>query len=298
MFGRIILGFDGTAPANDALALAKLIASQSRSSIVVSHVVPRPPPFDARTREYIKGIQHHLRSVLDPAVAALSGLATEARPIESSSPARGLHEIAEEEGASLIVVGSTHRGPVGRVVLGSVGEVLLAGSPTAVAVAPKGFASDAPSSVTTVGAGFNASPEGHIALRAAAALAASAGAKLRAIAVEEDFAHARHAPGQAHQHDSSLAEDLDRALAEAGLSDAERVVLKGGVVRCLCEAAPETDLLVIGSRGYGPLHHALVGSVSAHLMRNCPVPVIVMPRGAEVGDGHAEGLARGAATRA
>lgn len=297
LFGRIILGFDGTAPANDALALAKLIASQSRASIVVSHVVPRPPPFDARTREYIKGIQHHLRSVLDPAVAALSGLATEARPIESSSPARGLHELAEEEGASLIVVGSTHRGPVGRVVLGSVGEVLLAGSPTAVAVAPKGFAADAPSSFDTIGAGFNASPEGHVALRAAAALAARSGAKLRAIAVEEDFAHARHAPGQAH-HTSSLADDLDRALAEAGVPDAERVVLKGGVVKCLCEAAPETDMLVIGSRGYGPLHHALVGSVSAHLMRNCPVPVLVMPRGANVDDGQAEGLTRGAATRA
>ena len=298
MFGRMILGFDGTAQSNDALALAKLIASQSKASIVVSHVVPRPPPFDARTREYIKGIQHHLRTVLDPAVAALAGLATEARPIESSSPARGLHELAEEEGASLIVVGSTHRGPVGRVVIGSVGEVLLAGSPTAVAVAPKGFAAGAPPSVRMVGAGFNGSPEGHVALRAAAAFAAAAGAKLRAIAVEEDFAHARHSLGEAHHGASPLAEDLDRALEEAGASDAERVVVRGGAVQCLCEAAPETDLLVIGSRGYGPLHHALVGSVSAHLMRNCPVPVLVMPRGADVNDGHAGSLARGAATRA
>jgi nucleotide-binding universal stress UspA family protein len=187
---------------------------------------------------------------------------------------------------------------VGRVVLGSVGEVLLAGSPTAVAVAPKGYAADAPSSVTTVGAGFNASPEGHVALRAAAALAGRSGARLRAIAVEEDFAHARHAPGQEHHGGSQLAEDLDRALAEAGVLDAERVLLKGGAVKGLCEAGTETDLLVIGSRGYGPLHHALVGSVSAHLMRNCPVPVLVMPRGAGVDDGHAGGLTRGAATRA
>jgi len=297
MFGRMILGFDGTAQSSDALALAKLLASQARASIIVSHVVPRPPPFDARTREYIKQVQDHLRSVLDPAVAALSGLVAETRPIESSSAARGLHELAEEEGASLIVIGSTRRGPVGRVVLGSVGEVLLAGSPTAVAVAPKGFAESAPESVGVVGAGFNASPEGLVALRAAASLAEQAGAKLRAIAVDEGFAHARHSLKPEHHDHSPLAEELDRALEEAGAPDAERLVLKGGAVQCLCEAGVETDLLVIGSRGYGPLHHALVGSVSAHLMRSCPVPVLVMPRGAAVDDGAAEGLAPGAATR-
>lgn len=298
MFGRMILGCDGTAQADDALALARLLASHSKASIVVSHVVPKPPPFDARTREYIKQLQDRVRSVLDPAVAALAGLTAEARPIESGSPARGLHELAEEEGASLIVVGSTHRGPVGRVVIGSVGEVLLAGSPTAVAVAPKGFASAAPPSLGTVGVGFNGAPEGRVALRAAAALAAAGGAGLRAIAVEEDFAHARHAPGHAHHGDASLAAELDRALEGEGAANAERVVVRGGAVQGLCEAAPEVDLLVIGSRGYGPLHHALMGSVSAHLMRACPVPVLVVPRGAAVDDGAAGDVSQGAAARA
>ena len=297
MFERMILGFEGTAQSSDALALAKLLASQAKASIVVSHVVPRPPPFDARTREYIKRLQDHVRTVLDPAVAALSGLTTEARPIESSSAARGLHELAEEEGASLIVIGSTRRGPVGRVILGSVGEVLLAGAPTAVAVAPKGFATSAPETVGVVGVGFNASPEGRVALRAAATLAGQAGARLRAITVEEDFAHARHALKPSHHEASGLAEELDRALEETGVPDAERVLLRGGAVQCLCEAGSETDLLVIGSRGYGPLHHALVGSVSAHLMRSCPVPVLVMPRGASMEEGAAGGLASGAATR-
>ncbi len=82
------------------------------------------------------------------------------------------------------------------------------------------------------------------------------------------------------------------------MPDAERLVLKGGAVECLCEAGADIDLLVIGSRGYGPMHHALVGSVSAHLMRSCPVPVLVMPRGATVDEGAAAGLAPGAAARA
>jgi nucleotide-binding universal stress UspA family protein len=296
MFGRLVLGIDATAQSRDALALARLLAQKSGASVVVSHVVPHPPPFDASTREYIKLVQSHLRSVLDPAMAALSGLKPESHPIESASPARGLYEIAVEEGASLIVIGSTHRGAVGRVVLGSTGEVLVAGSPAAIAVAPKGYAESAPEAVGVVGVGYNGSPDGAVALRAAATFAAHAGARLRAIAVEEGFVHARHSVKQERYRDSALPEALDRALEEAGVPDAERVLLKGGAVECLCEAGSDTDLLVIGSRSYGPMHHALVGSVSARLMRVCPVPVLVMPRGVAGPDATGAGLALGAST--
>ena len=129
MYGRIILGHDGTEQSSDALALARLLASGGNRSIVVSHIIPRPRPYDAKTREYVQLVHQHDHSVLDPALAELAGLKAEGRALESRSPARGLHELAEDEGASLIVIGSTHRGPVGRVVLGSVGEILLAGTP-------------------------------------------------------------------------------------------------------------------------------------------------------------------------
>lgn len=280
MHGRIILGYDGSEQSHDALELARLLAAQGDRTVVVSHVVPHPPPYDARTREYVMLVRHHDHSVLDPALAALAGLRVEGRPIESPSPSRGLHEVAEEEGASLIVIGSTHRGPVGRVVLGSVGELLLAGTPAAVAVAPKGFASRAPSAIRSVTAGFSRAVEGHAALRAAAALAADLHATLRAVAVEETFMRARHAHSS-HVHEGpSLEEELDRALADAQASDAERLLLSGEPAKCLAKACSDTDLLVVGSRSYGPLHHTLLGSVSAKLMRSCPAPLLVVPRGA------------------
>jgi nucleotide-binding universal stress UspA family protein len=40
------------------------------------------------------------------------------------------------------------------------------------------------------------------------------------------------------------------------------------------------DLLVTGSHGYGPVRRALLGSVSTQLMRSCPCPLYVVPRGA------------------
>ena len=40
------------------------------------------------------------------------------------------------------------------------------------------------------------------------------------------------------------------------------------------------DLMLVGSRGYGPMGRVLLGSVSSQLMHAAPCPVIVVPRGA------------------
>jgi nucleotide-binding universal stress UspA family protein len=280
LYGRILLGYDGSEQSQDALALARMLASAGNRSVVVAHVIPKPPPYDARTREYVTLVREHDRAVLDPALAQLAGLQVESHPIESASPARGLHELVEEERASLVVIGSTHRGPVGRVLLGSVGEVLLAGTPAAVAVAPKGFARARPEAIRTVSVGVKRAAEDDGALRAAAALASDLGARLRAIAVEETILHARHSSGDQAHDGRPLDEELTRALADAQVPDAEQVVLSGAAATCLARECADSDLLVIGSRSYGPLHHTLLGSVSAKLMRSCPAPLLVVPRGA------------------
>ena len=46
------------------------------------------------------------------------------------------------------------------------------------------------------------------------------------------------------------------------------------------EAAEELDLLVMGSRNYGPLRRVMVGSTAIRLMQHAPCPVLVIPRGA------------------
>ena len=50
--------------------------------------------------------------------------------------------IAEREDFDAIVVGSPHRGAIGRVLIGSVAESLLSGAPIDVAVAPAGYATE------------------------------------------------------------------------------------------------------------------------------------------------------------
>jgi nucleotide-binding universal stress UspA family protein len=48
----------------------------------------------------------------------------------------------------------------------------------------------------------------------------------------------------------------------------------------LAERSGVFDLLVVGSRGYGPVRHALEGNVSGKVMREAASPVLVVPRSA------------------
>ena len=47
----------------------------------------------------------------------------------------------------------------------------------------------------------------------------------------------------------------------------------------LAKRSTDLDLLIIGSRGYGPLRAVLVGGVSGRVLRSAQCPVIVVPRG-------------------
>jgi nucleotide-binding universal stress UspA family protein len=67
--------------------------------------------------------------------------------------------------------------------------------------------------------------------------------------------------------------------AAAGFPNADMRVLAGDPVRCLVDASSELDLLVVGSRHYGPLRSVLMGSVSAPLVEHAQCPVVIVPRG-------------------
>jgi nucleotide-binding universal stress UspA family protein len=74
-------------------------------------------------------------------------------------------------------------------------------------------------------------------------------------------------------------EDVARAhayLRERGIESTMEIE-HGDAVHEICSAASTGgyDLLVVGSRGLGPVGRLLLGSVSAELARRAPVPVLV-----------------------
>ena len=56
-----------------------------------------------------------------------------------ASVADTLSRAATERRADLLVLGSSHRGALGRVLIGSVSEETLHGAPCAAAIAPAGY---------------------------------------------------------------------------------------------------------------------------------------------------------------
>ena len=73
-----------------------------------------------------------------------------------------------------------------------------------------------------------------------------------------------------------------RALFPDGEADGATTFDENDPADVLIERSHEVDLLVIGSRGYGPLRSVLLGGVSGRVIRDAACPVIVVPRGAEV----------------
>ena len=74
--------------------------------------------------------------------------------------------------------------------------------------------------------------------------------------------------------------DFADALQAAARPGESTRLLEGPVVDALADLLPDDlDLLVCGSRGYGPARRVLLGGVSARLLRHARVPVLVVPRG-------------------
>jgi nucleotide-binding universal stress UspA family protein len=74
------------------------------------------------------------------------------------------------------------------------------------------------------------------------------------------------------------AKEVDAVIAELGSSTPiAREVVEGHPVPVLVEASRTARLLVLGSHGYGRLHHAVLGSTSEEVVRQAHCPVVVIP---------------------
>ena len=213
---------------------------------------------------------------------------------------RDLTELARSEEADLLVLGSTHRGSVVRVVPGAMAYRILGAAPCAVAIAPLGFGGppDGDSGwrplsgnagdvgMRVIGVGYDGSPAAQQALNVAAELAVENGAALRVYAIALQRADVPIGVlGGPQTTPSTEPEKLRGALhqAVARLPTEARalpVFRRGFPATELLEAAAcGVDLLVLGSESGGPVHRAFVGSVSSTVLERAPCPVLISPSG-------------------
>ena len=285
---EIVVGIDDSAGAEDALAFARRLADATGARLQLASAYPYEEwPSRVASHEFGAFLRDGAQAVLDRRAASLGTVPT--HTIADPSPARALHRLAERIGAALIVVGSTHRGAIGRVLPGSTGERLMHGSPCPVAIAPRGYAAEGP--IGVVGVGYDASDESEAALRAACRVARTFNAHLRVIRVFDATRVGTPAlmtfPGYEafnQDHEQNQRERLEHAVA-ALPSDvsAEAMFLSGRPGSELATQSQDVDLMIVGSRGYGPMAAVMLGGTTHTLVRDAACPVVVLPRGTEGG---------------
>jgi nucleotide-binding universal stress UspA family protein len=281
----VIVGFDGSQHAHDALALASVLAHAREVPLVAACVyVYRSLAPAGKDDEYGLYLRGEAQARLQQA-AALTDQPLELVPVAGGSVAEGLHRLAEQRDADIVVLGSSHVGAIGRVMAGSVPERLLHGVSCAVAIAPRGFATDASRTLSTIGVGFDGTPESHAALALAADLARATGARVRAIHACDPHISSLTpravAAIERSEYEATLRRyELQQLQQAAEAVGASAEVEDGDAAATLTARSHELDLLVLGSRSYGPLRRVLLGSISTRVVRQAACPVLVVPRGA------------------
>jgi nucleotide-binding universal stress UspA family protein len=276
MFKNVLVGVDGRPNGRDAIALASRL-TEPDGKLTLAHVHSgnlRPshavtPALVREEREDSRKLLERQRTEADVKAELIS--------IVAMSPGRGLHEQAEEQNADLLVVGSCSHGAFGRAMLGDDTRAALNGAPCAVAIASLGYA-EHPSPVTKIGVGYDDSPESKAALAMAQYLAAPTGAAVHALEVVSIPTYANTAIMP-----PAIGESIDVMLQEATarmkkLPDVEGRAVYGLTGEELAAFGEEVDILVVGSRGYGPVKRLVLGSTSDYLERHARCPLLVLPR--------------------
>jgi nucleotide-binding universal stress UspA family protein len=285
--GPIVVGVERSDRSRDALALARTLARALGSRLILVTVYP----LDARSASMERGAYAHAlaedaESTLDWVAAPLAGPRPDSRAVPCTSIPSGLQDVAHAEHALAIVVGPSHRGALGRIVPGSVGERLVRGAPCPVAVAPRGYRKHAPARLARIGVGYGAAPEADEALRAAVGLAARTRAAIRVLNVVEPPTAGASLPFDELQ--ATAREALRNRIRSATDDASATVEISGEVIDGyaddeLARLSLEVDLLVCGSSGHRPLASVMTGSMSAGILRKARCPVLMVPRGARDG---------------
>lgn len=285
MFRTIVAGCNGRERGCGAVSLAQAIATASGAKLLLVGVHHNPPlPFPTTYSGQQTELEGNLRAVRDE-------LAPEAiiQIRAGMSPAHALRHVARFEHADLVVVGSRHRRRLQHIVESDHAMQVLHGARCAVAIAPDPLPPRP--KLRRIGVGIDATAESAVALDMALDLARRTGAHLRLLAVADDGVGGwvGYVPTPideetlqdiVEQRETAARALVDERLALCEDMDAEGVVVVGNPAGELILASEDLDLLVLGSRRWGPVKRLALGTTSEHVIRHTACPVLVPPRGA------------------
>jgi nucleotide-binding universal stress UspA family protein len=291
-----LVGLTADRGGRDALALGRMLARTGDVTLTVCIVLPEVwghPSLARVDAEYATFLSRYAEDTIAEARDFL-GNAVQAEYVSTSarSATEGLITTATEKDAALVVLGSARHGPFGRFAVGSVTNEMLHAAPVPLVLTPRGYSPSSDARLRRVTCAFAGSTRSRTAFDAAVQLSRRHDVPLRltTLVVRDRQMY----PSQVGYDAERLVEEQWRAQAleaqESALAtlpgDAvvEASVVSGRNWEDALDSLPweEGEVLVVGSSRLGPVARVFLGSNSTKIVRSSPVPVLVIPRGADV----------------
>ncbi len=289
----VVVGYRAGQVGLSGLHLGVRVARTLGTSLTVATIVPRPwltpslARVDAEYEEWADDLaadsaQEAARFLRDVA----DGVEVTYVHREHRSVSWGLIEIVEETYADILVLGSLPSGVRGQVVIGSTAEWLLHASSVPVAICPREYRSHT-GKLTRITCAYSATPDSIDVVRRCYEFGERFGVPMRVITlavrgktmyppevgldVEDEILRAW----------ASQAREILEDLKTQGIvgEDVALQVVTGGSWKDALDKTDweEGEILALGTRPRGDISRVFLGSRSGKIIRESPVPVLVLP---------------------
>lgn len=293
IFSHILVGIDDSPGSADAIAIGIRLAREHGSELTFSHSVNWMPTIAqiessgamVDATPLIAEMRVAGRTLLAEALdgARRAGIIARAELLEGE-PAEELLELARSAECSLIVVGTHGRKGLQNLILGSTTEAILRGSTTPVLCVRAGMKRpESARCFTHIIVGVDESEPSDAALATVMTFPAEDLRNVLLCGVAPTMIVLGGREYQQAERDEArepIERVVDAAVERAREQSivAEGRILDGNPDRALIATAEQSgaDLIVVGSHGRRGIRRFLLGSVAEAIVRNAPVPVLVV----------------------
>lgn len=280
---HIVAGADGTDEGRDAVALAAALAGRTGAGLTLLRVFPTElfPTAGVSDRATLReqadeGLRRDRDDLAPDALV---------RSVADLSVSRALSHFAERTHAGLVVIGSSSTAPARRAAIGRRGRQLLQDVPFATAVARRGLA-EQPVALRRIAVGDDGGPEAQVAKTTAIELCRASGATLVIGGVVDDHYPliVGAAPESLPEYERIWADERARIQTEQEEAaskfdvDTEVHAVIGDPGIELRQLSNQVDLIVVGSRRWGPIARTISGGVGETLVADAGCSVLIVPR--------------------
>ena len=283
---HIAAAIDPSPESEDAAVLAAVIAVAAEGDLMLIAIEPELPlMIPGGDWRRMRGETERLLSRVRASCAPGARFAIDT----DLSAGRGLHRLVRREHRQLLAIGSSPHGPAGEVSIGHKTRKLLDELECPLAIAPRDLRSRGRFELRRIAVGFDGGAEAAAALATAATLAAGSGAELIVRGVIDDRVPALGWPHVwmggimeawvevMDDEAAALRAQMQKAVSALGV-EASVQVTRGRAADALRELSGDVDLLVIGSRRWGPMARLLLGGTGEALVHGAACPLVIVPR--------------------